>query len=142
MDRVLLTAAAINGLLAVAAGAFGAHGLRESLAGRAFELYETAVRYQMFHTVGLVAAGWAAGRGATAVLRACGVCFAAGIVLFSGSLYALSLTGWRALGAITPVGGVLFLVGWVLLARAAWRMPDRVPRRQTPPQETTGAETR
>lgn len=109
------------GLLAVAAGAFGAHALRERLSERMLDVFETAARYQMYHALALLAAGWAAERwpGGTAV--AAGWMFVVGIVVFSGSLYLLSLTGIRWLGAITPVGGAAFLVGWALLAWAAFR---------------------
>lgn len=121
MTRVFLVLAAASGFIAVAAGAFGAHALKERLAPDLLAVYDTAVRYQMFHVVGLIAVAWLAARSPGALLLASGSCFIAGTVLFSGSLYALALTGTRWLGAITPIGGVLFLAGWLLLAWAAWR---------------------
>ncbi len=96
--------------LTVALGAFGAHGLKTRLAPEMLAIFETGVRYQAYHALGLLAL--AALKGPD---RA-GWCFLVGIVLFSGSLYALALTGVRWLGAITPIGGVLFLVGWALFA--------------------------
>jgi uncharacterized membrane protein YgdD (TMEM256/DUF423 family) len=121
MARVFLVLAAASGFVAVAAGAFGAHALKTRLAPDLLAVFDTAVRYQMFHVVGLVVAAWLLARGATAAALVSGWCFAAGTLIFSGSLYALALTGARWLGAITPVGGALFLAGWLLLAWAAWR---------------------
>ncbi|MFN8178460.1 MAG: DUF423 domain-containing protein [bacterium] len=109
------------GLLAVLAGAFGAHALRASLPEDRLRIFETGARYQMFHALALVVLGTASfGRGAPAA-RWAGRLFAAGIVLFSGSLYVLALGGTRAWGAVTPFGGVAWLVAWALLAVAAAR---------------------
>jgi uncharacterized membrane protein YgdD (TMEM256/DUF423 family) len=117
-DRsALIAAGALNAAVAVAAGAFGAHGLRERLEPRALEIFETAARYQMFHALAMILCGVIATRGATTA----GWILQAGIVVFSGSLYALSLSGIKGLGAITPVGGLAFLAGWVWLAWSAWR---------------------
>jgi len=113
----LVALGAVNAALAVAAGAFAAHGLRERLAARALEVFETGARYQMYHALAMVFAGMMVARGATTA----GWIFQAGIVLFSGSLYALALTDVKTLGAITPIGGLLFLVGWLWLAVTAWR---------------------
>jgi len=113
----LVALGAVNAALAVAAGAFAAHGLRERLAARALEVFETGARYQMYHALAMVFAGMMVARGATTA----GWIFQAGIVLFSGSLYALALTDVKVLGAITPIGGLLFLVGWLWLAVTAWR---------------------
>jgi len=113
----LITLGALNGAIAVAAGAFGAHGLRERLEPRALEIFETAARYQMFHALAIVLCGVIATRGATTA----GWLFQAGILVFSGSLYALALTDVKVLGAITPIGGLAFLAGWVWLAWTAWR---------------------
>lgn len=113
----LVALGALNGALAVAAGAFGAHGLRARLEPRALEVFETAARYHMFHALAMILAGAIAVRGAATA----GWIFQAGIVVFSGSLYALALTGVKGLGAITPLGGLAFLVGWGWLAWAAWR---------------------
>ena len=111
---------AINALISVAAGAFGAHALRDKLSARNFEIFETAARYQMYHALGLFAAAWLASRGLSLATTA-GWIMQAGIVIFSGSLYALALTDTKWLGAITPFGGLAFLVSWALLAVAAWR---------------------
>src|SRR5262249_52040724 len=112
---------------AVALGAFGAHGLRSRITPEALAIYETAVRYHFYHALAIVLAGVLAiqaGSSSSVSSRSFGtvaLCFVAGIALFSGSLYALMLTGMRWLGAITPLGGVLFLAGWGLFARAALR---------------------
>ena len=113
----LITLGALNGAIAVAAGAFGAHGLRERLEPRALEIFETAARYQMFHALAMVLCAVIATRGATTA----GWLFQAGIVVFSGSLYALALSDVKVLGAITPLGGVAFLAGWLWLAWTTWR---------------------
>lgn len=122
MDRLFFVLGSLLAGLAVAAGAFGAHGLRERLAPDMLAVFETAARYQMYHALGLLAVAWAVGRwpGGVAAVAA-GWCFVAGIVVFSGSLYVLSLSGVRWLGAITPLGGLAFMAGWALLAVAAWR---------------------
>ncbi|HEX3762473.1 MAG TPA: DUF423 domain-containing protein [Kofleriaceae bacterium] len=111
---------ALNAALAVAAGAFAAHGLRERLDARALEVFETGARYHMYHALALIAAGLVAGSAARGAAIAAWL-FQVGIVLFSGSLYVLALTGTRGLGAITPLGGLAFLAGWLWLAWAAWR---------------------
>lgn len=108
---------AILGGLAVAGGAFAAHGLEKQLDERGLALFETAARYQMYHALALVAVGLLAGAGRSGrASDVAGWCFLLGVLLFSGSLYALALSGVRGLGAITPIGGVLFLVGWAALA--------------------------
>ena len=104
--------------LAVAAGAFGAHALKNALSDEMKAVYETAVRYQAYHALGLLAVGWLTARSPSRGAAAAGICFLAGIALFSGSLYGLSLTGVKKLGVVTPVGGLLFLLGWLLLALA------------------------
>jgi len=113
----LIALGALNGAIAVAAGAFGAHGLRARLDARSLEIFETAARYQMFHALAIVLCGAITIRGAATA----GWILQVGIVVFSGSLYALALTGVKGLGAITPLGGLAFLVGWGWLAYAAWR---------------------
>jgi uncharacterized membrane protein YgdD (TMEM256/DUF423 family) len=110
---------AVNALLAVAAGAFGAHGLKSRLSTDLLAVFETGARYHMYHALGLLAVGLLAARGTQAAVA--GWAMTAGIVLFSGSLYALALTGVRGLGAITPLGGVAFMVGWACLAWSAIR---------------------
>ena len=113
---------AILGGLSVAAGAFGAHALRAQLEPRMLEVFETAARYQMYHALALFAAAWLAHQTEAPAAHVAGWAFVAGIVLFSGSLYAMAFTGVRALGAVTPVGGVAFMVGWAALALAALRL--------------------
>lgn len=106
-------------LLAVAMGAFGAHGLKKVLAPELMATYETAVQYHFYHALGLLAVGLSLRCLPSAdLLRWSGLLLAAGLVLFSGSLYALSLTGLRWLGAVTPVGGVAFLGAWLLFVIA------------------------
>lgn len=121
MDRIFAVVGALSGFIAVGAGAFGAHGLKAIVTPDRLAVFETAVRYQMVHALALFAVAWAIDRWPGRAAVAGGWCFVAGTVIFSGSLYALTLTGVRGLGAITPVGGVLFLAGWLLLALAAWR---------------------
>ncbi len=119
MDRLFVTLGAASAFISVAAGAFGAHALRARLAPDLLAVFETGARYQMFHALAMVAAAWAVGRFPGGAAAAAGWLFLAGTVLFSGSLYALALTGVRALGAVTPLGGVAFLAGWAALAWAA-----------------------
>jgi uncharacterized membrane protein YgdD (TMEM256/DUF423 family) len=113
-----VTLGAINALISVAAGAFGAHGLRNRMAPLLLEIFETAARYQMYHALGLIAVGWVVSQRPSMVANAAGWCLLVGIILFCGSLYIMALTGLRWLGAITPLGGVAFLAGWALLAWA------------------------
>ena len=118
---VWLRIAAALGALGVTLGAFGAHGLKEKLVSNGQLLsYETAAQYQMYHVAALLAVGLlgAVGRGGPS-LQLAGWSFLVGILIFSGSLYALSLTGFRWLGAITPIGGTFLILGWILLAVAA-----------------------
>jgi uncharacterized membrane protein YgdD (TMEM256/DUF423 family) len=121
MDRVFTVCGALSAFVAVAAGAFGAHALKTRLGPDLLAVFETAARYQMYHAFGLIAVAWAMSRWATPQLRAAGWLFLAGTVLFSGSLYLLALTGARGLGAVTPLGGLCFLAGWLLLAMGVWR---------------------
>lgn len=121
MERFFFVAGSISAFLAVALGAFAAHGLKNRLAPEMLTIFETGVRYQMYHSIALLAAAWATSRWPGAAVTASGWLFIAGIVIFSGTLYILSLTGVRWLGAITPLGGVAFLAGWLLLAWAAWK---------------------
>ncbi len=111
----------LSGFLAVAAGAFGAHALRQRLSSDMLSVFETGARYQMYHALGLLAVAWAASNRPGPALHLAGWCFAVGTVLFSGSLYLLSFTGSRVIGAITPLGGTAFLLGWLSLAWGAWR---------------------
>ncbi|MCW5772322.1 MAG: DUF423 domain-containing protein [Rhodospirillaceae bacterium] len=112
--KIWLAVAAVNGLLAVAAGAFGAHMLQGKLDAQALQVFETGARYHMYHALAI-------GLAALAPARLASILFLAGIVLFSGSLYLLALTGTKWLGAVTPFGGVAFLGGWAALAWAALR---------------------
>jgi len=128
MDRVFFAIGSLSAFVAVAAGAFGAHALKSRLTPDMLAVFEVGVRYQMYHALALVLLGLFAGRGPSPLplevppgITPAAWLFVAGIALFSGSLYALVLTGTRWLGAITPLGGVAFIVGWVLFARAALR---------------------
>ncbi|MBX6420008.1 MAG: DUF423 domain-containing protein [Sinobacteraceae bacterium] len=117
--RAFLALGAAAGLLGVALGAFGAHALRARFDAQSLAVYHTAVQYQFYHAAALLAVGlWAALRPTPAVNFA-GACFALGILLFCGSLYVLVLSGARWLGVVTPIGGVLFLLGWGALLYAA-----------------------
>ncbi len=118
--RWALMMGALAGLLAVMAGAFGAHGLRHVVSERGLEVFQTAVSYQMYHALVLVVASLMPALGLSQRLLgvACGF-WLAGIVLFSGSLYLLVLSGHHWLGPVTPVGGVCFMIGWALLVAAA-----------------------
>lgn len=120
MKSPFIFLAALNGFLAVALGAFGAHALEARLSADMLEVFQTGVQYQMFHVTGLLGVHVLnKARPARGTVVA-GYLFAAGIVLFSGSLYVLALTGITALGIITPLGGLGFLAAWLLLARATW----------------------
>ncbi len=119
--RLWIVLGAVNAFLSVAAGAFGAHGLKARLGPDLLTIFETGARYHMYHSLGLIAIGLVAQARPSPLLSGAGWAMLAGILLFSGSLYALALTGVRALGAITPIGGLGFLVGWALLAAAVWR---------------------
>ena len=134
VSRLFLIIGALSAALSVAAGAFGAHALRERVAPRLLEVFETAARYQMYHALALIAVAWvlsrttevgavvSGGNAETGVVIGAGWCFVIGTVLFSGSLYAMTFPGLRALGAVTPLGGVAFIAGWICLAVAATRM--------------------
>lgn len=116
MANTFLLIGSLAGFLGVAAGAFGAHGLRNRLSPDMLSVFETAVRYQMYHVFALLMTAAVIGRAGDArLLTIAGWSFFAGVVLFSGSLYALALTGVSGLGAITPLGGLAFLVGWACL---------------------------
>ena len=108
--------------LGVAAGAFGAHALKQRLAPDLLAVFETGVRYQMYHALGLLAVAFASDRWRGVNFNPAGWLFLIGIILFSGSLYALCLTGVRVLGASTPLGGLCFLAAWALLAWGVWKL--------------------
>jgi len=111
-----ITLGCISAAIGVAAGAFGAHGLKNLLTPEMLAIYETAVRYQMYHAFGLIVVGLVEAQFRNAKIPLAGWSFVAGTILFSGSLYALTLTNMRWLGAVTPIGGVAFIAGWLLLA--------------------------
>jgi len=121
MHTRFLLLGAISAFIGVAAGAFGAHALEARLSSDLLAVYETGVRYELLHAMALLVVGMAADRWPQAGWGRAGWMFVAGTVLFSGSLYVLALTGARALGAVTPLGGLCFLCGWLLAAIAAIR---------------------
>jgi uncharacterized membrane protein YgdD (TMEM256/DUF423 family) len=122
VDRLFFVLGSISAGLAVALGAFGAHVLKDRLAAEMLDNFETGVRYQMYHALALLAVAWAVNRWPSRRLpAAAGWFFVAGILLFSTSLYLLSLSGVRWLGAITPLGGACFVTGWLCMVLAAWR---------------------
>jgi uncharacterized membrane protein YgdD (TMEM256/DUF423 family) len=123
MDRVFFVLGCVLAGSAVALGAFGAHALKARLAPEMLAVYDTGVRWQTVHALALLAVAWAATRWPGSAVQAAGWCFVAGCVLFSGSLYVLSLTGVRGWGAVTPIGGLAWLAGWAALAWGAWRSP-------------------
>jgi uncharacterized membrane protein YgdD (TMEM256/DUF423 family) len=123
MERSLSFLASILGGLGVVAGAFGAHALSRILGAQELNLFETAARYQMYHALALLGVAWALTHwpASAGLLRLSGWSFTAGIVLFSGSLYAYAITGLGWLPAITPIGGISFAIGWLTLAIGVWR---------------------
>ncbi|MBD1867135.1 DUF423 domain-containing protein [Cyanobacteria bacterium FACHB-471] len=122
MSQIFLAIASVLGGTSVAAGAFASHALKEKLNDRALEIFETGARYQMYHALALLFVTLLLLRAETnqSLLTASGIAFVVGVAIFSGSLYALSLSGIKWLGAITPLGGVAFLIGWGCLAIASW----------------------
>ena len=121
MQRIFFSLGAGFALLAVAIGAFAAHALKSKLSGEMLAIFEIGARYQMYHALGLIAVAWTLSQWNSQLVLAAGWLFVAGIAVFSSSLYTLSLTGVRQLGAITPIGGVAFIIGWFLLVLAALR---------------------
>jgi len=124
IDRVFLSVGAVSALVAVATGAFGAHALRDRLSADMLGTWQTAAAYQMYHALALLVVGVVLGRfssDGSPWLTAAGWLFVAGTVVFSGSLYALALSGVTWLGAVTPLGGVAFLLGWAAVAIGAWQ---------------------
>jgi uncharacterized membrane protein YgdD (TMEM256/DUF423 family) len=120
LDRLFFVAGTLSGLIAVALGAFAAHGLKARLTPELLATFEIGARYQMYHALALLGVAWACTRWPGNATLAAGWLFVAGTIVFSGSLYALALTGEKWLGAITPFGGLAFLAGWLCLAAAAW----------------------
>ena len=121
MDRRVFAAGSILAGLAVVFGAFGAHALEAHLSPDLLGTFETGVRYQMYHAFALIAVAWVVTRWPGPHGAVAGWLFLAGTVIFSGSLYVLSLSGAKWLGAITPLGGLSFLAGWIYLIRAVWQ---------------------
>ena len=123
MAKLFITLASLSGMLAVVLGAFGAHALRDKLDTYALGIWETAVQYHFYHSLALLAVGIIAlSQPQTAMLKASGWLFLLGILVFSGSLYLLGLSGVRWLGAITPLGGLAFIAGWACLAATGWKL--------------------
>jgi uncharacterized membrane protein YgdD (TMEM256/DUF423 family) len=118
MQKMMIVLAGANGLFAVAAGAFGAHGLRSRLTAEALAVFETAARYHMYHALAMAALAALAGQASSRLVNASAGSFQLGIFLFCGSLYAMALSRleWKWLGPITPLGGLLLMVGWLCLA--------------------------
>lgn len=122
MASLTLFMAAILGFLAVAIGAFGAHGLKASLSTEMMTVYQTAVQYHFYHCLALLVVGLLMHSGIQHLsLRIAAVLFLFGVLVFSGSLYALAITEIKILGAITPIGGLMFLIAWACLAYSAWK---------------------
>ncbi len=121
MDRIFFMLGALSAFMGVAAGAFGAHVLKTRISTEMLQVFEVGVRYQMYHAFALIATAWALTKWPSSIVITGGWLFVIGTVLFSGNLYLLSLSGVRWLGAITPLGGLAFLAGWICLALGAWR---------------------
>ena len=121
MERLFFALGSLSALVAVALGAFAAHGLKSRLTPEMLAVFETGVRYQMYHALALLAAAWAYSKWPGAMAAAGGWLFVAGTLLFCASLYGLALAGPRWLGPVTPLGGLAFLAGWACLAWAAWK---------------------
>jgi uncharacterized membrane protein YgdD (TMEM256/DUF423 family) len=122
MERIFFVFGALSAFIGVAAGAFGAHGLKNRIDIEMLAVFEVAVRYQMYHAFGLIAAAWVQSKWPSTFAAAGGWLFIVGTILFSGSLYVMSVGGTKWLGAVTPAGGLAFLAGWLCLALAGWRV--------------------
>ncbi len=121
MQRLFFALGSSFALLAVVAGAFGAHALKQRISADMLTTFEIAVRYQMYHALGLIAVAWTSSQWNSRLFLPAGWLFVIGVLIFSGSLYILSLTGMRWLGAITPIGGLALIAGWACLVWAAIR---------------------
>ena len=122
MQKIFIIVGSLLAALGVLMGAFGAHGLKNHLSADLLDIYHTAVDYHIYHALGLILIGMLSSQFQTKALIAwSGYCLLAGILMFSGSLYLLSVSGQRWLGAVTPFGGTAFILGWVLLALSVWR---------------------
>lgn len=125
MNRYFMTGGAVVAGIAVALGAFGAHGLKNTLAPDMLAVFETGVRYLIIHAIALFMTGWFGYSVHASRVRTAGIAFSVGMLLFSGSLFLLALTGIRMFGAVAPIGGTSLIVGWVLLALTAWKSTAR-----------------
>lgn len=121
MERIFFLIGTVSAFIGVAAGAFGAHALKSRLSAEMLTTFEVGVRYQMYHAFALLVVAWVLTKWPSSLAINSGWCFVAGTILFSGSLYVLSLSGVRWFGAITPLGGVAFLAGWLCLGIAVWK---------------------
>ncbi|WP_292978568.1 DUF423 domain-containing protein [Nitrosomonas sp.] len=122
MSRIFLALGAINAFLCVALGALGSHGLKSVLTANMLANFQIGVQYHFYHAIGLMLVGLTMERlPQVRALKFSGMLMMAGIVLFSGTLYIVSLTGWRGMGIVAPLGGSSFMVGWLLLAYAVWK---------------------
>ena len=123
MAKIFISMSAILGLLGVALGAFGSHGLKEKLSADMMSVYQTGSHYHLIHALALLGIGILARQMDATAIKVAGISMIFGILVFSGSLYALAISGIRILGAITPIGGVGFMIGWAALAVAAIQNP-------------------
>ena len=123
MAKIFISMSAILGLLGVALGAFGSHGLKEKLSADMMSVYQTGSHYHLIHALALLGIGILARQMDATAIKVAGIAMIFGIFVFSGSLYALAISGVRILGAITPIGGVGFMIGWAALAVAAIQNP-------------------
>jgi uncharacterized membrane protein YgdD (TMEM256/DUF423 family) len=128
MERVFFILGALSALLGIAAGALGSHALKSRMSVEMLSVFEVGVRYQMYHAFALIAAAWAQAKWPSRLVTAGGWFFVSGTILFCGSLYLLSVSGIRWLGALTPVGGLAFMAGWACLAWAACRAQAKLSR--------------
>lgn len=121
MERLFFAIGSMSAFVGVVLGAFGAHGLKTRISPEMLNIFEVGVRYQMYHALALLAVAWACTKWPGTLATASGWLFVAGTVIFSGSLYILSVAGVRWLGAITPIGGLAFLAGWICLMLQAFK---------------------
>lgn len=121
MERVFFVLGALSAFIGVAAGAFGTHGLKSRMSAEMLSVFEVGVRYQMYHAFALIVAAWLQAKWPSSLVTTSGWFFVIGTIFFSGSLYLLSVSGVRWFGAITPLGGLAFLAGWVCMAWGVWR---------------------
>ena len=121
MERIFIIVGALSAFVGVAAGALGAHALKSRMSAEMLSIFEVGVRYQMYHAFALIATAWVQAKWPSSIVIAGGWFFIIGTILFSGSLYLLSMSGIKWFGAITPLGGLSFLAGWLCLAWGAWK---------------------